>query len=95
MRDPSHYACLTPAMPRRMAKAAGLCLVEARTEPFVIDFEEWLGRGSAGAANRARIEAALAGRPGLPCFAVSGAAGEPRRLHLQLSRYLWRKPMTR
>jgi len=89
LRDPSHCSCLTPSAIRRMAKEAGLRLVEAQTEPFSLDFEEWLTRGSGGAANRARIESALADRPGVPCFTVTEA---PRRLHLVQGRFLWRKP---
>jgi len=94
LRDPSHVSCLTPAALRRLAAELGLEPVTERVEPMIIDYEEWVTRGSAGPANRVRIEAALAARPHDACFAVEpGPAG--RRLHLTFGRFLWRSPALR
>ena len=90
LRDPSHVLCLTPPALRRMAAAAGLKPVAEHVEPLIIDYDEWIGRGSGGPANRARIEAALSARPHDACFAVQpGPSG--RRLQLTFGRFLWRK----
>lgn len=92
LRDPSHWACLTRGALRRLAATAGLRLVTEQIEPFALDYEEWLTRGSGGAANRALIELALTLRPGAPCFAVAAGPDGRRYLHLALGRFVWRKP---
>jgi SAM-dependent methyltransferase len=64
LRDPSHWAALTPARLRALGDGAGLALEHERTVEIALDFEDWLMRGSGGAANGALIELALQGRPG-------------------------------
>lgn len=93
LRDPSHQRCLDPAGLRALAAAARLEPVSERIEPLVIDYEEWLTRGSGGEANRARIERLLTSRAHDPCFRARLAApGQPRTLELSLGRFLWRRP---
>ena len=53
LRDPSHWACLTPARLRALGERAGLVLERERRAPLSIDFEEWIARGSGGAAHAA------------------------------------------
>ena len=92
LRDPSHWACLTPARLRSLGQAAGLVLEREQEVPFSIDFEEWIARGSGGAAARALIEAAVAGRVPAPAvFRVAGT-GDGRRLGLVYWLSLWRRP---
>lgn len=88
LRDPSHQDCLDDDALAALGAAAGLDLVTRQIEPMVIDFAEWLQRGSGGEANRTAIGAALAARPGVPSFHVDAAGG----LHLRLARFLWRRP---
>lgn len=93
LRDPSHHQCLTADQIRGLAASAGLQLVSAQVEPLVIDYEEWLTRGSGGAANRSTIAALLAQRPEAGCFRVRpGADGRPL-LHLLLGRFLFRQEL--
>ena len=92
LRDPSHWACLTPERARTLGAAAGLTLQAERLLPFSLDFEEWLRRGSGGAAARPLIETALAERPeGAATFRVAPEPDGPR-LHLQYHLSLWRRP---
>ncbi len=92
LRDPSHWACLTPARLRAIGLAAGLDLEHEEVIPFEIDFEEWLGRGSGGPGSTALIERALAATPpGAESFRVSGEPGA-RRLALRNCLIRWRRP---
>ena len=93
LRDPSHWACLTPAALRRLGERAGMELLEERTIPFTLDYEEWLTRGTGGPQMRPLIEQLLAERPeGAESFAVRpDVAGRPT-LHLRYWLALWRKP---
>jgi ubiquinone/menaquinone biosynthesis C-methylase UbiE len=87
LRDPSHWANLTVGRVRALAQRAGLEPVVERIVALQLDWEEWLGRGSGAAANRALIEAALADRPeASPAFEV--AAGTLRTRYYQS---LWRR----
>jgi SAM-dependent methyltransferase len=73
LRDPSHWAHLTVARVRSLARAAGLDPVEERIVPLALDSVEWLERGSGAAANRELIAAALAERPEQSdCFRLAG-----------------------
>jgi SAM-dependent methyltransferase len=92
LRDPSHWALLTPS---RIAALGGRARLEAdvqREVPFVIDFEEWLNRGSGGPANAALIERLVGEAPASArSFIVSGE-GEGRTLSYRNSLHRWRVP---
>jgi SAM-dependent methyltransferase len=93
LRDPSHWACLTPSALRGLGLAAGLSLAEERTLPFSLDFEEWLSRGSGGPDMRPLIARALADRPdGAASYKVLPDGAGARRLHLTYHLTLWRRP---
>ncbi|MFT3864602.1 MAG: methyltransferase domain-containing protein [Solirubrobacterales bacterium] len=90
LRDPSHWACLTPSRLAALGERAGLEPDHDRVVPFEIDFEEWLNRGSGGPANAEQIERLLGEAPaGVESFVVRGEAGE-RRLALRNSLHRWR-----
>ncbi len=92
LRDPSHWACLTRERLLAMGAAAGLELDEEQVVPLDLDFGEWLGRGSGGAAAAALIERLLGEAPtSAESFRVSGE-GEERRLALRNSLTRWRRP---
>jgi SAM-dependent methyltransferase len=91
LRDPSHWAALTPPRLRALGQDAGLALEHERTVAIALDFDDWLTRGSGGAPNAALIERALAERPaGSECFALRQ---EPKQrvLELRLWLTLWRR----
>jgi SAM-dependent methyltransferase len=92
LRDPSHWALLTPARIEAHAERAGLVADSRREVPFVIDFEEWLERGSGGPANAELIER-LVGEapPAARSFVVSGE-GAGRTLSYRNSLHRWRVP---
>lgn len=93
LRDPSHWASLTPAMLHAHCERAGLRPVAERVAPFTLDYEEWLTRGSDGPTARAVIDGLLAERPeGSEGFHVS-AAGGARTLHLRYWLALWQRPV--
>lgn len=92
LRDPSHWALLTPSRIEALGERAGLVPDLQREVPFVIDFEEWLGRGSGGAANAALIERLIGEAPASArSFVVSGEKGE-RTLSYRNSLHRWRVP---
>lgn len=92
LRDPSHWASLTPTQIRRIGQRAGLELREERLIPFSLDFEEWLTRGSGGATARELVMLALREAPaGNDVFRVVSAANESPRLHLRYSLTLWQR----
>lgn len=92
LRDPSHWACLTPDRLRGMGEAAGLQLDLEELIPFDLDFAEWLGRGSGGASSAALIERLLAVAPATAdSFRIVGE-GDGRRLALHNSLSRWRRP---
>ena len=79
---------LTPAMVER----AGLEPDLTREVPFVIDFEEWVGRGSGGPAQADLIDRLLAeAPPAAASFVVGGNPGE-RTLTPRNSLHCWRVP---
>lgn len=90
LRDPSHWACLTPARLAGLGVRAGLEPDLDRVVPFEIDFGEWLERGSTGRANAALIERLLGEAPAtVESFVVFGE-GSSRRLALRDSVHRWR-----
>ncbi len=92
LRDPSHWACLTPSRLAALGERAGLDPDLDRVVPFEIDFGEWLGRGSGGPANAALIERLLGEAPvGVESFRVTGEGAE-RRLALRNALHRWRVP---
>jgi SAM-dependent methyltransferase len=89
LRDPSHWACLTPGRILAIGERAGLALDSEQVIPFEIDYAEWLHRGSGGAANAELIDQLLSEAPaGAASFAVSGEGSE-RRLTLRNSVTRW------
>ena len=91
LRDPTHWASPTPERLRAMGKAAGLLADSERVVPIELDYEEWLGRGSGGAAAAALIDRLLADGPRTECFRVVEEGGS-RRLHLRYWLSCWRVP---
>jgi hypothetical protein len=92
LRDPSHWACLTPARLRALGERAGLVLEREQVVPLSIEFEEWIARGSGGESSRALIARAVADRvPAPDVFRVVDAAGG-RSLELVYWLSLWRTP---
>jgi SAM-dependent methyltransferase len=92
LRDPSHWALLTPARIEELAERAGLVPDGRREVPFAIDFDEWLNRGSGGPAHAELIERLLGEAPaGVGSFVVSGER-DSRRLALRNSLHRWRVP---
>jgi SAM-dependent methyltransferase len=92
LRDPSHWALLTPARIEALGERAGLIPDETREVPFVIDFEEWLNRGSGGPANAALIERLVGeAAPAARSFVVRGE-GAGRTLGYRNSLHRWRVP---
>ena len=92
LRDPSHWACLTRERLLAAGERAGLVLDEERTSPLELVYEDWLQRGSGGAAAAPLIERLLAeAPPGVASFEVTGE-GAGRRLTVPNSISRWRVP---
>ncbi|MBO0767767.1 MAG: class I SAM-dependent methyltransferase [Solirubrobacterales bacterium] len=84
LRDPSHWASLSPEMMRRLAEQAGLTMVEERCFSFELDFDDWLARGTDDPKAVAMVDHALTVRPaGTDRFAVL-AKPEGRVLRLAM-----------
>jgi SAM-dependent methyltransferase len=92
LRDPSHWALLTPSRIAALGERVGLEPDLEEVVPFEIDFEEWLNRGSGGPTNAALIERLRAEAP--PQAASLRVTGEPpeRILHYRNSLHRWRVP---
>lgn len=92
LRDPSHWACRTPAALRRMGADAGLVIEREEVVPVDIDFDDWLARGSAGQAAAPLVASLLREQPaGAESFrVVDGKQG--RRLHQCYWLARWRRP---
>jgi SAM-dependent methyltransferase len=92
LRDPSHWALLTPGRIAAMGERLGLERDFAEVVPFEIDYDEWLGRGSGGPANAELIERLRADAPaGAESFVVTEDGGR-RTLHYRNSLHRWRVP---
>lgn len=92
LRDPSHWACLTPEQLRRIGAAAGLELDREELLPFELSFEDWRDRSSGGTAAAPLIDRLLAAAPpGAEAFRVLGEGAE-RRLLLRNMLFRWRRP---
>jgi SAM-dependent methyltransferase len=92
LRDPSHWACLTPRRLAAMGEQVGLEPDLDRVVPFRIPYSEWLNRGSGGPRNAELIERLLGEAPvTAESFAVDGD-GENRLLCLRNSLHRWRVP---
>lgn len=92
LRDPSHWACQTPGRLRRMGEAAGLSVDREELVPVEIDFDDWLARGSGGAAAAELIDALLEDQPAtVDSFRVT-AEPAGRQLHQRYWLCRWRKP---
>ncbi|HEX3173000.1 MAG TPA: class I SAM-dependent methyltransferase [Solirubrobacterales bacterium] len=92
LRDPSHWACLTPERLRNTGAAAGLVVEDEEIVPVDIDFDDWLARGSNGRAAAGLIEHLLNEQPaGAESFrVVQGDNG--RRLQQRYWLVRWRRP---
>ena len=90
LRDPSHWALLTPSRIAALGERVGLEPDLDRVVPFEIDYEEWLYRGSGGAVNVELIERLRAeAPPDAESFVVTGE-GAGRTLHYRNSLHRWR-----
>jgi len=92
LRDPSHWACLTPSRIATLGEWAGLEPDLERIVPFEIDFDEWIGRGSGGPANAELIERLLGEAPATVESFVVRDEGDRRLLALRNSLHRWRVP---
>jgi SAM-dependent methyltransferase len=92
LRDPSHWACLTPARLRALAERAGLAPEDEHEVPISIDFEEWIARGSGGPGSAGLIARALADRVPAPDVFRVVDRGDGRRLELRYRISVWRRP---
>jgi len=92
LRDPSHWALLTTSRIEALAESAGLVPDQQREVPFVIDFDEWLNRGSGGPANAELIERLVGEAPAQARSFVVSDAGEGRTLSYRNSLHRWRVP---
>lgn len=92
LRDPSHWACLSEERLRRAGAEAGLTLEEEQLVPIEIDFDDWLARGSGGAAADELVTELLRRQPSsAESFSVrEGEAG--RLLHQRYWLGGWRLP---
>jgi SAM-dependent methyltransferase len=92
LRDPSHWALLTPSRIEALAERAGLVPDVQREVPFTIDFEEWLGRGSGGLVNAELIERLVAEAPASARSFVVDGEDAARTLSYRNSLHRWRVP---
>lgn len=90
LRDPSHWACLTPERLRGLGSELGLTLDSEQLIDLNLDFDEWLSRGSGGPAAAALIERLLIeAPPAARSFVVFSEDGD-RRLGLRYWLGRWR-----
>jgi SAM-dependent methyltransferase len=92
LRDPSHWACLTPSRLAALGERVGLEADLNRVVPFEIDYGEWLNRGSGGPAHAELIERLLGEAPASAASFVVSGEGDGRRLGLRNSLHRWRVP---
>ena len=92
LRDPSHWALLSPSRIAALGERVGLEPDLDQVVPFEIDYEEWLHRGSGGAANAELIERLRSeAPPNAESFIVTGE-GKDRILRYRNSLHRWRVP---
>jgi SAM-dependent methyltransferase len=91
LRDPSHWACLTVAGLRALGEGAGLALEEERIFAVELDYDDWLVRGSGGAAAAPLIDRALRGRPPAASSFGVGERDGRRVLMLRMWTARWRR----
>jgi len=92
LRDPSHWAALTVGRLRELGAKAGLELEAEHLLPLLLDFDDWLARGSGGAQGGALVERALVDRPGgTESFRVRIRDDGSRVLELRLWLARWRR----
>lgn len=92
LRDPSHWALLTPSRIAALGEQVGLEPDLDRIVAFEIDYEEWLHRASGGPANVELIERLrLEAPPSAESFIVTGE-GNGRTLRYRNSLHRWRVP---
>ena len=92
LRDPSHWACLTPGALRTAGELAGLTLLSERLIPFSLEYEEWLTRGTGGEQTRGLLDQLLHLQPdGAGSFRVIAGAGGERTLHLVFWLSVWQR----
>ncbi|HKV67589.1 MAG TPA: methyltransferase domain-containing protein, partial [Gaiellales bacterium] len=92
LRDPSHWACLTPAQLRALGERAGLVLEREDETAISIDYEEWIGRGSGGPGSAGLIARALADRVPAPDVFRVVDRDDGRRLELRYWISVWLRP---
>ncbi|HTR73738.1 MAG TPA: class I SAM-dependent methyltransferase [Solirubrobacterales bacterium] len=90
LRDPSHWALLTPSRISTLAERVGLEPDLDRIVPFEIDYEEWLSRGSGGPANAELIERLRGEVPPSAESFIVGGEGDARTLRYRNSLHRWR-----
>jgi SAM-dependent methyltransferase len=91
LRDPSHWACLPLTRLRALPEQTGLKLEHEQLVAMVLDFDDWLQRGSGGPAARPLIERSLPEGPArAECFRVMEHQGH-RVLELQMWLTCWRR----
>jgi hypothetical protein len=91
LRDPSHWASLPAQRLHALGAASGLTLEDERLFGLELDFDDWLARGSASAADRRLVERALGQPPAaVECFKVDEAEGR-RVLKLRVWLSRWRR----
>lgn len=92
LRDPSHWACLTPLRLRLLGAAAGLELDREELVSFELPFVDWRDRSSGGREAAPLIDRLLEEMPpGAEAFQVLGE-GDERRLVLRHMLFRWRRP---
>jgi SAM-dependent methyltransferase len=92
LRDPSHWACRTEAWYRGVGAGLELDLEDEEVHPLVIDFEDWLARGSGGATAGPLVERLLTERPPTATsFRVEGDRETGRTLTYMFIVARWRR----
>jgi SAM-dependent methyltransferase len=92
LRDPSHWASLTPGRLRELGTAAGLELDRGELLAFELGFEAWRDRSSGGPGAAPLIDRLLGeASAGAKRFRVTGE-GADRTLHLVNMLHRWRRP---
>lgn len=84
LRDPTHWASLSLPQMHATVERAGLAVEQETVIGLELDFDDWLHRGGADAADQALVEYAVAQQPAhAAAFVVTERAGR-RILRLQM-----------